>query len=291
MARIGACCVEGKYTFWFHLCRFLSSFPYFVWGEESKTWKSERVFWQIFMRGPNIAASRRVMERTSLEITQHLDADGGRAVITLLYGCGRIRKSLWWKTGKNVALHHLFRWTRQENHFFFCLNGLNAFLGSPSVSHSCFLLLNKLFLCLLLSSNSTGGAGLCSPLHLYRKCTTSCRSSPSWTDVGTAFVVERQHLHTPSAALPCSSEGVVEEEGGGKGFPVRRFGTNSHLLRRSHFFTVTSPGNWRVAIFSFGRNEFCAHLSPCKWTTNRFTGDINLICHLIFKVSRHLRLI
>lgn len=174
---------------------------------------------------------------------------------------------------------------------FFCLNGLNAFLGSPSVSHSCFLLLNKLFLCLLLSSNSTGGAGLCSPLHLYRECTTSCRSSPSWTDVGTAFVVERQHLHTPSAALPCSSEGVVEEEGGGKGFPVRRFGTNSHLLRRSHFFTVTSPGNWRVAIFSFGRNEFCAHLSPCKWTTNRFTGDINLICHLIFKVSRHLRLI
>lgn len=97
---------------------FLSSFSYFVWREESKTWKSERVFWQIFLRGPNIAASRRVMERTSLEITQHLDADGGRAVITLLYGCGRIRKSLWWKTGKNVALHHLFRWTRQENHFF-----------------------------------------------------------------------------------------------------------------------------------------------------------------------------
>lgn len=132
---------------------------------------------------------------------------------------GRIRKSLTcfkWETGQNVALHHMLTLARQENHFFFFFFLMAcACLGSSSASQSWFLQLNDLFLCLLLSSHSTGAAAPCRPLHLFRDCTTFCRRSPSWADVGRAFAVERQHLRAPSAAHSCSSEGVVEEEGGG----------------------------------------------------------------------------
>lgn len=51
---------------------------------------------------------------------------------------------------------------------------------------------------------------------------TACyrlQRSSVWTDVGTIFVVERQHLHALcSLSTPTSAEGGAEEEGGGKNF-------------------------------------------------------------------------
>lgn len=183
------------------------------------------------------------------------------------------------------------------------LNGLNAFLGPPSASQSCFLPLNELFL--VLSSNSTVGAALCRPLHLYRVYHLLQKFSIV-NGCGDSF---RCGTATSARSL-CSPPLLIWRSGWGrrgrKKLPVRRFGTNSRLLR-SHFFTVTSTGSWCVCgldslwswsyldftltIFPFGRNELCAGLSPCKLTANRFTGDINLICHLIFKVKSEMNLV
>lgn len=48
-----------------------------------------------------------------------------------------------------------------------------------------------------------------------------CRRLHSKADVGTTFVVERQHLHAVFPLQPTSAEGGVEEEGGREKLPVR----------------------------------------------------------------------
>lgn len=124
MLRLG-----GKYTPWFHLCRVFFTPFFFPTGSKQNVKKRAGAA----PDRPWYRCAWRVMERTLLEITQLLDADGGRAGIRaprLL--SGRIRKSLTcfkWETGQNVALHHMFTLARQENHFFsffFFLNGLRV---------------------------------------------------------------------------------------------------------------------------------------------------------------------
>lgn len=69
----GVCCGwGGKHTLWFHLCRVFFS-PFFSPTGSKQNVKTASV---CFAReAPDVAASRRVMEQTWLEITQLLDAE------------------------------------------------------------------------------------------------------------------------------------------------------------------------------------------------------------------------
>lgn len=138
-----------------------------------------------------------------------------------------------------MLVNQLVRWTRGEI-------SLNVVWGSSTpwitCSWSCFWTLYQHWQCTL-------DLFIFISLSVY----IFCRSLPSWTDVGTTFVGEQQHLQAHCAA-PLLIYRSGEEEGGGKSF----FSENTLvmlkswywltycMLRRSHFFTLSTPGNWCI---------------------------------------------
>ena len=83
-------------------------------------------------------------------------------------------------------------------------------------------------------------------------------------------------------------------------FPVRRFGTSSRLLRRSHFFTLTSQGNWCVC----GLHRLCFYLdftldilffiwknwAMCRFNLVDYTPDMPSENSLTVHISLHTQI-
>lgn len=119
------------------------------------------------------------------------------------------------------------------------------------------------------------------------------------------------NICTLAVLSPSSSVGVERKKGEGKAsFQKRRWlcwrvVTDSHMLRRSHFFTLSSPGNWCICgldsfqslpYFDFNLGFFmlkkyplksCPRLNHCKLIANQL--KVILTLRAIYFVNWDLR--
>lgn len=94
------------------------------------------------------------------------------------------------------------------------------------------------------------------------------------TDVGTTFVVERQHLHALcSLSTPTSAEGGVEEKGGGKASCQIRCETEAAEV-------VAEAQTWLGGFYTSNHDFLCCNLSrnmTCFFSLHLWFGQLTNI--------------